>query len=223
MKSRKQMAVVISFCICVLLCSCSSFDASGYVKAVLDSSYKNQTETYIELTGITEEDAQKIFQNNLDVTMQAFKSEKLSAELEMQYRELFGQILKQVKYSVGEAQKEKDGSYKTIVTIEPITLFDDTYHSFQAEAEVYAKSITDAVMNGEPMPSDEEIQEQVYQLYYDILKNAMDSGVEYGTAEKLELHIEKKDRKTYEIRKEDLQTLDGKLISRKLLLEEEHS
>ena len=196
---------------------------SEYVKAVLDSSYKNQTEMYKELTGITDADARKIFQNNLDVTMQAFKSEKLSTELEMQYRELFGQILKQVKYSVGEAQKEKNGNYQIIVTIEPITLFDDTYYSFQAEAEVYAKNITDAVMNGEPMPSDEEIQEQVYQLYYNILKNAVDSGVKYGQAEDIKLHIEKKDIKTYEIRKEDLQKLDGKLISRKLLLEDEHS
>lgn len=196
---------------------------SEYVKAVLDSSYKNQTEMYKELTGITEADARKIFQNNLDVTMQAFKSEKLSTELERQYRELFGQILKQVKYSVGEAQKEKNGNYQIIVTIEPITLFDDTYYSFQAEAEVYAKNITDAVMNGEPMPSDEEIQEQVYQLYYNILKNAVDSGVKYGQAEDIKLHIEKKDGKTYEIRKEDLQKLDGKLISRKLLLEDEHS
>lgn len=196
---------------------------SEYVKAVLDSSYKNQTEMYKELTGITDADARKIFQNNLDVTMQAFKSEKLSTELEMQYRELFGQILKQVKYSVGEAQKEKNGNYQIIVTIEPITLFDDTYYSFQTEAEVYAKNITDAVMNGEPMPSDEEIQEQVYQLYYNILKNAVDSGVKYGQAEDIKLHIEKKDIKTYEIRKEDLQKLDGKLISRKLLLEDEHS
>ena len=223
MKSRKQRVVVISFLICALLCSCSSFDVSEYVKAVLDSSYKNQTEMYKELTGITDADARKIFQNNLDVTMQAFKSEKLSTELEIQYRELFGQILKQVKYSVGEAQKEKNGNYQIIVTIEPITLFDDTYYSFQAEAEVYAKNITDAVMNGEPMPSDEEIQEQVYQLYYNILKNAVDSGVKYGQAEDIKLHIEKKDRKTYEIRKEDLQKLDGKLISRKLLLEDEHS
>lgn len=221
MNNRKRIGLVLGICICMMLCGCSSFDASAYVKAVLDSSYKNQTEEYIELTGIKKEDAQKIFQNNLSITMEAFKSEKLSTELENEYRNLFERIIKQVKYSVGEGKKEKDGSYKIVVSIEPITLFDDTYDTFQKEAEEYAKRITDSVMNGESMPTEEEIQEQVYKLYYDILKAELDRGVKYGAKENIVLHIAKTEEGIYEIQKEDLQNLDGKLISRKRLTEED--
>lgn len=202
---------------CILLGGCSRFDASVYTQAVLDMSYKNQTERYIEMTETTKQDAERIFQNNLDATMEAFKSEKLSEELEAQYRDLFENIIRQVKYTVGEAQKEKDGSYKIKVAVEPVTLFDDTYETFQTRAEEYARGVTDAVMNGAVMPTEEEIQEQVYKLYYEILQTELENGMKYGKSETVELHIEKTEEGAYRIRKEDLKNLDGKLISRKML------
>lgn len=220
MKKRKTEMAAICLGVCILLGGCSRFDASVYTQAVLDTSYKNQTERYIEMTGTTEQDAEMIFRNNLDATMEAFKSEKLSEELEEQYRDLFENVIRQVKYRVGEAQKEKDGSYKIKVSVEPVTLFDDTYETFQMKAEEYARGVTDSVMNGAMMPTDEEIQEQVYKLYYEILKAELEAGMKYGKRETVELHIEKTEKGNYMIRKEDLKNLDGKLISRKMLEKE---
>lgn len=221
MSKMKFMAAVILAGVSMMLGGCSRFDAGVYTKAVLDVSYKNQTESYIELTETTKAEAEKIFQSRLDVTMEEFKSEQLSEELENNYRNLFEAVMKQVKYTVGEAVKEEDGSYTVNISVEPVTLFDDTYQTFQEKAEEYAAQVTDSVMNGAEMPTDEEIQEQVYKLYYDILKAGMDAGVKYAEAENITLHIVKTEAGDYEINKEDLQALDSKLISRKVMTKDE--
>lgn len=103
------------------------------------------------------------------------------------------------------------------MSVEPVTLFDDTYQTFQEKAEEYAASVTNQVMNGAEMPTDEEIQEQVYKLYYEILKAELDAGVKYGEAQKLILHITRTEEGEYEINKEDLQALEKALISRQVI------
>lgn len=217
MKKNRIGAVGLLLAVIIMLGGCTRFDAAAYTQAVLDVSYKNQTESYIELTEASAEDAETIFQKNLDATMEAFKSMKLSDELEKNYRNLFENIVKQVKYTVGEAAETEEGNYTVDVTVEPITLFDDTYEEFQKKAEEYAAGITNAVMNGEAMPSDEEMQASVYQIYYEILKAGLDSGVKYGEPETVTMHINKTEDKTYEVAEEDIRALDEKLISQKKL------
>lgn len=217
MKKNRIGAVGLLLAVIIMLGGCTRFDAAAYTQAVLDVSYKNQTESYIELTEASAEDAEAVFQKNLDATMEAFKSMKLSDELEKNYRNLFENIVKQVKYTVGEAAETEEGNYTVDVTVEPITLFDDTYEEFQKRAEEYAAGITNAVMNGEAMPSDEEMQASVYQIYYEILKAGLDSGVKYGEPETVTMHINKTEDKTYEVAEEDIRALDEKLISQKKL------
>ena len=52
----------------VIYCYINRFDPQEYVQAFLDVSYKQETEQYRELTGITEKEAKKIFEDNLDKT-----------------------------------------------------------------------------------------------------------------------------------------------------------
>ena len=51
-------------------------------KAVLDASYKKQTEAYAEITGTSEEEAQQIFEDNLDTTMEQFESSPMPEDPE---------------------------------------------------------------------------------------------------------------------------------------------
>lgn len=216
MKKGRISAALLLIGVVVLLGGCTSFDASAYTQAVLDVSYKNETEKYIELTGASEEEAEVVFQENLDSTMEEFKTMELSEELEKNYRSLFEDIIKQVKYTVGEAVKTEEGNYTVDVTVEPITLFEDTYEEFQTKAEAYAADITNAVMSGEEMPSDEEMQADVYRLYYEILNAGVMSGMKYGEPEVVTIHINKTDDGTYEIAGEDIRALDEKLISQEI-------
>ena len=188
------------------------FDAGEYVQAVLDVSYKNETELYVEITGVSQEKAQKIFEDNLDATMTGFESSDMPEDLQPKYRELIGTIAKKTSYTVDEPVRQKDGTYEVAVTVKPITLFTDTYADFQVRAEDYAAQITDSVMQGAEMPTEEEMQNQIYQIYYDVLKEMVDSGMLYGRAEEVTLHVTKESSRSFTIDEEDMDRLDGMLI-----------
>ena len=201
-RKRKIWAVLLTATALVLLGGCGKkFDASGYTKALLDVSYKNETEKYIELTGSSKEAAEEIF----------------FFFLEDKFRTLFESLTKNVKYTVGEALEDENGSFTVDVSIEPVTLFDDTYDEFQKQAKDYATNIANEVMNGKEMPSDEDMQNSVYEIYYNILKNAMDKGIQYGEVQKITVHVNKTEGDIYEIPEEDMTAMDKAMISRSVL------
>lgn len=216
LKKSWTRAVALVGVMSVLLGGCTKFDACAYMQALLDASYRNETEDYMELTGAGQEDANEIFRNNLDATMHEFHTAELSPELEENYRSLFEKTVKQVKYTVGEAVEEEDG-YMIDISVEPILLFDNTYEVFQKKAEEYAAEISNNVMKGEEMPSDEEIQNHIYQTYYEVLAEELEGDLSYGEAESITVHIYKTEDGIYEIPEEDLRTLDKAMISRKKL------
>ena len=162
--------------------------------------------------GTSRKEAEAVFEKNLDVTMEKFHSSAISEELEKKYRILFTQIVRQVNYQIGESEKQKDGSYIVELEIRPVTLFSDTYETFQSRAEEYAQSITNKVMKGMEIPSEEEMQGQVYQIYYDVLNEALQEGIRYGDKKKLKLHVEKGEDGAYEIREKDRRKLDQLLV-----------
>lgn len=201
-----------------MLSGCTTFDACAYMQAILDVSYKNQTESYMEITGATQEEADAIFQKNLDAAMHEFSATELPQDLEENYRLLFEDTVKQVKYTVGEAEEGENHSYTVEVAVEPILLFDDTYEEFQNKTEEYASEISNDVMNGEEMPSDDEIQNQVYQTYYEVLQAGLSNGLAYGDARSITVHINRMEDGSYEIPDEDLRAIDQAMISQEKLM-----
>lgn len=188
------------------------FDAGEYVRAVLDVSYKNKTDLYVEITGVPEAEADQIFVDNLDATMDGFESSDMPEQLLPQYRELFDTLARKVSYTVGKPVKGEDGTYEVEVKVKPVSLFPDTYGTFQEKAQEYADQVTDSVMNGAAMPTDEEMQSQIYQIYYDVLKDKMDSGMLYGEVQNVTLHVKKEGSRQFSIDEEDMDELDSLLI-----------
>lgn len=219
MRKKKEISGIILIVIMtLLLVGCTAdFDAEGYTKAVLDVSYKNQTEQYVELTESTEKDAEQIFEQNLDAMVEEFGGLMLSEELMENYRGLFADMMKQVKYEVGEAIKDEEQNYTVNVTICPMRIFDDTYAVFQQEAEAYAREISDGALNGNAVPTEEEMQNHVFELYYQILKNALEDEVQYGDPETVTVHVNRDEDNIYSIPKEDIAALDEKTISMEIL------
>lgn len=209
---------VLMIVMAAILSGCTTFDACAYMQAILDVSYKNQTENYMEITGATQEEADAIFQKNLDATMHEFSTTELPEDLEEDYRLLFEDTVKQVKYTVGEASEGENHSYTVEVAVEPILLFDDTYEEFQDKTEEYASEISNNVMNGEEMPSDDEIQNRVYQTYYEVLKEGLNDGLAYGDAREITVHINRTKDGSYEIPDEDLRAIDQAMISQEKLM-----
>lgn len=187
------------------------YDAGEYVQAVLDVSYKNDTEMYTEITGIPEKEAEKIFEKNLDATMEGFNSADMPEKIKAEYRELIGKTAKRVSYTVGKPVKEK-GCYTVKVAVKPLTIFSDTYSTFQEKAKEYADQITDSVMQGSEIPSDEEMHNQIYQIYYEVLNEKLDSGLMYGEVQNVVLHVTKEGTRNFTINSEDMDQLDSLLI-----------
>lgn len=219
--TKKKKIILITVILAVILAAGVSagtylyinrFDAGEYVQAVLDTSYKNKTDQYVEITGISRREAEKIFEDNLDATMEGFESSQMPEKMLPQYRELFGEIAGKVSYTIGKPEKQEDGTYKVSVIVKPITLFTDTYETFQARAQEYAQEVTDSVMNGGEMPTDDEMQSQIYQIYYDVLKERVDSGMLYGGARNVTLHVTKEGSREFSIDQQDMDKLDSILI-----------
>ena len=205
-KSKKILGCILTVIIMVAAAAgiyfyMNRFDPVRYVQAVLDVSYKEKTEEYSKMTGTSRKEAEAVFEKNLDVTMEKFHSSAISEELEKKYRILFTQIVRQVNYQIGESEKQKDGSYIVELEIRPVTLFSDTYETFQSRAEEYAQSITNKVMKGMEIPSED-----------DVLNEALQEGIRYGDKKKLKLHVEKGEDGAYEIREKDRRKLDQLLV-----------
>ena len=213
MNKKRTIFCILGMLAVILLGGCARFDAAMYVQAVLDTSYKGETERYIEMTGGSKEEAQEIFQKKMKATMKEFKTTQLSKELEKQYESLFGNIMKQMNYQVAEAQKEKRGSYIVKIRVKPMLLFDQTYDEFQQRAKDYAKEITDQVTKNGEMPEEELMQQEVYRIYYEVLKEGLEAGVSYGAPKDVLLHVIRQKDGTYEIANQDVITLDAMLIS----------
>ena len=86
--TRKRLIIIIVLAAALILGAgagiwmyVNRFDAGEYVQAVLDVSYKNETELYVEITGVSQEEAQKIFEDNLDATMKGFESSDMPEDL----------------------------------------------------------------------------------------------------------------------------------------------
>ena len=220
MTKKKKITLIIAILAVIIAAGASvgtylyinRFDAGEYVQAVLDTSYKNKTEQYVEITGISQKEAEKIFEDNLDATMAGFESSEMPEEMLPKYRELFGEIAGKVSYTIGEPEKQEDGTYTVPVIVKPITLFTDTYETFQTRAQEYAQEVTDSVMNGGEMPIDEEMQNRIYQIYYDVLKERVDSGMLYGGARNITLHVTKESSRAFVIDPDDMDKLDSMLI-----------
>lgn len=188
------------------------FDASDYVQAVLDVSYKKNTDMYVKITGISEDEAGKIFDDNLDKTMEEFQSLEMPDDLMPLFEEMFEELAMRVNYTVGESEKNGQGEYIVPVNIKPVTLFSDTYETFRSRAEEYAGQITESVMQGADMPSEEEMQEEICRLYYQVLRERLDSGMLYGGVRTVNVNVSREGIRGFEIYQEDLDKVDSMLI-----------
>lgn len=215
-KKRWYGIVAAGIVLLLLLCGIriyqDQFDPSVFTQAVLDVSYKNITDEYVRQTRTNQKTANAIFEEKIESAIEQFTEKGFTEELETEYRVLFEQIIKQVHYEIGETKKEADGDYTVAVYVRPILLLADTYETFQIRSQKYAENISNQVMAGEMMPTEQEMKIHLYQLYYEILQEKTEEGFLYGEQQKVILHIIKKEWFTYEIQKEDMEKLEKELI-----------
>ncbi len=206
---KKGILAVLLIVVMTILCGCggmSAEDAQSYAKSVLDASYKGEFDKYIEWTKSSEEEAKKLYEGNIDATMQqaGFASLGLSDELTENYRQLFLDMIKKVKYEVGEAKEVGDKEYEIDVTIEPFAGFEGVV----SEAETV---VTEEVTNMTEVPDQNTINEMYFQKIYDLMSEKVASPV-YNDPVTVTITVKPDSNGVYFIEQSDMQALDSAML-----------
>lgn len=211
MKKMKKLALVLvcTMMVCMLGGCGASFDASAYTKALLDNSYKNDSAAFVEMKIGTAEEAAALYEQGLDAEMAAIvtgSGMELSEEQETAYRALFADILASVKYTVGEAVKQDDGSFVVTVTYEQLNIFGPAMEAYMTRVTTLAEEWMSAALLGEATPSEDEMMDVIIMELATCLEEAL-AAATYDEPATATVRIELVDR-VYTPNEQDIANLE---------------
>lgn len=212
MKKKSVLLCMLLAAVLMAVTGCKGMtpdDAKVYVQSVLDASYKADFDEYTKQTDSTEEEAQKLYEDNLDNIMElgGFTDAGVSEELVASYRSLFQDMLSKAVYEVGEASEDGDDGFVVNVSAEPFTAFE----GLQDEVLAAVQSEIDGITDVSQLPSEEQINEMVYQKMYDSLVQRV-ADPTYAEAQTVEIHVSPDKNNVYSISEDDLTELDAVLF-----------
>ena len=204
---KKLSTILACLLIVGLLGGCgSNFDASGYVKALLDNSYKNDSTQFVSMKIGTADEAAKLYEEGLDSEVSAMVSSmgySVTDEQEQAIREVFAKILAGAKYTVGEAEKQDDGSYVVTVTYEQMEIFGPAVEDYM-----------DKIVEMQAGLTGEETSDELVAMAIDAFKDVLDASlanVSYADPETTTITVELID-KVYTPDQNDLYDLEASLF-----------
>lgn len=206
MKRLKTVAVMLMAVLALgLFGGCGiSFDASAYIKALLDNSYKNDSAEFVAQKIGSAEEASTLYEQGIESELTALLAgNTVSDELKDEYRQVLKDIFKAVKYTVWDAEKQDDGSYIVTVNYEQMQIFGAAMDSYMTKVEDMTNEWTQA----EELPSDEEMYEQIYATLKDCLKDAL-SNATYADEASATIRVEIVDN-TYTPNDDDIANLES--------------
>ncbi len=205
-KMRKAAILLAAMLLATVLGGCGSFDASGYIKALLDNSYKNDSTAFVEQKIGTAEEASELYETGINTALSSLTAQgQFSDELKKEFETVVKDIYKSVKYTVGEATKKDGGSYEVEVKYQKMKIFAGAMEKYNAAIEAYVEEMTEKAESGE-VPSDEEANEISYGMLKDAIKESLGS-VEYEDEQSAVVRVELKD-KVYTPNEEDVYNLE---------------
>lgn len=192
----KKLSAVLACALTVgLLGGCgNSFDAAAYTKALLDNSYKNDSKQFVEMKIGTAEEAEEIYNQGLDAEMAEIGaySGDISDEKMEEFRSVFASVLAGADYTVGDAEKQSDGSFIVTITYQQMNIYGPAMTSYIQVISDKAVEVQEAYANGEEVPSDAEMSEFVVMALKDSIAETMNS-VTYDDPETTTIRIELND------------------------------
>lgn len=196
MRKKKIATLLLVFVMALgMFTGCgTSFDASKYLQAQLDNSYKNDSSLIVEQKIDTKENAQKVYDQVLDSQVDGFfTGVSVSDDVKSRYRDIFKDMLAKADYKVGEAQKQSDGSFNVSVDYKKMKIFAPVMEDVQKAAEdMDATSAT--------------FIDDFFNAMADSLEKQLKDGVEYGDSENMTIRIEIKN-KVYTMNETDINSL----------------
>lgn len=210
MKAIRKRNVLLTMAVVMVLtmlagCGMKPDDAKAYVQATLDAGYKADFDEYAKITDSTKEEAQKLFDNNIDTVTNSLRFSALGAteETTEKYCELLKEIFAKAKYTVGEA-KEKEGGFEVEVKAEPMQIFSGV------QDELLTKLQEEVAKSGQS--KEDEINQLAIDMLYDLLNEKLGS-VTYGEPQSITVHVTKDSSNVWNITESDLQAVDAALFT----------
>lgn len=169
----KKLSIIAACLLTVgLLGGCGTkFDASAYTKALLDNSYKNDSTDFVSMKLGTAEEAADLYEQGLDAEVDAMLSAagNVSDAQAQEFRQVFADILAGARYTVGEAEKQDDGSFVVTVTYEQMQVFGPAMEQYMDDINAWAAEI----QSTGNIPSDDEMMEKIVDMLKDSLVGAL--------------------------------------------------
>lgn len=218
MKMKKLSIMLVCVMLIGLLGGCgSSFDAAGYISAILDNSYRNDSSKFVSMKIGTAEEAAETYEttlaNEVDSLIQLSDATNPTDEQYEQLKSIVEDIYGKAKYTVGEAEKQDDGSFAVTVTCEQIQVFGPAMEAYIAGLEEKANEYVAA---GE-MPSDDELNTLMLETYISSFSDAA-ANVTYADPATVTVRVELKDN-LWQPNENDVLSLETSLFDIEALIE----
>lgn len=191
MKKSLSKLWVLFLCILTIgmLNGCSSdTSVKTYLQALLDASYKNDSNAFVKMKLGTAEDAQALYEKGIETGVGVFCNRiGASDEYKEEFKGIYMDMLSKVKYTVGEASKQSDGSYIVNVTYEKMNVFNPALELHQQNVAAMIEGWSQA--SGDDVPSKEDMVREVILEF----KNSMETvlaDVQYSEAAAMNIRIE---------------------------------
>ena len=208
-KYRKIVLMLVCILTVGLLGGCtSSKDAESYLQALLDASYKNDSKTFVEIRLGTQEEAQALYNQGIDTGVSAFCSSLgVDEEYQEEFRQIYMDMLAKVRYTVGSAQKQSDGSFAVTVSYEKMNIFKPALELYQSDVAAMAN---EWAVSDDGTPSEEEMMREVILAFKKSMETVL-AEVQYDEAETMIIRIELADN-VYTPNAEDVAKLEKALF-----------
>lgn len=166
--------------------------------------YKGEFEEYLKMTKISKEEAQEDYEEGIEATAEQFEEVGLSEKLVDQYERFFEELCKNTKYTIKNVEKDKNENFTVDIEIEPIQIFEGVGE----EAVAQLQTEVDELVNAGTTPTDDEINEMLFQILCDALTAKLDH-ITYAEKQTVTVEVKMTEDRMYEISEEDLLKIDS--------------
>lgn len=208
---KKVGSVVLIMAMVLSLTGCAGgFDASKYVKGIMENVYYGEATNYMELVEITKEEAYEEYESGIkveaDYFVQYYNLEEISDDVYQTIVDMYKEIYKAAKFDVKDAVKNGD-DYNVEVVISPISLITDS------EDEIIEKwEELNNTLNPDDYASNMEINDEYANAVISVIKKNM-SNIGYGADKSVIVKVEKDTNGYYMISDDAMMNLDTEVIA----------
>lgn len=159
------------------LVGCGRFDPVKYTQACMDAMYKRDYTEYAKQIDTTEDEAKQDLEAKFEQNvLTGFDNFTISDEEQERYIDLMEKLYSEVRYEVGEAEKNGDG-YTVSLTVEPIDAL-----------KVYSEGLQEKIQEG--IEDGSLTEDKIMTMACDYMEECIDNA-SYGEKEVIKVEITK--------------------------------